>query len=104
MGMILAIALAQAADSSPPQFSSKPDEFGKCVVESAVQFARSTEAANVVVDAAIAKCRPILERYVMDAPPNSLASLPSAQEETRRVLIQLARENALVRVLEIRSQ
>ena len=101
---IALIALAQIGTSQPPVAKVGAQDFGRCVADTATKFAKSIEGAEVVVDAAIAKCRPIMERYIADAPSNSLAAMPSAQEQSRRVLIQLAREDALVRVLEIRSK
>ena len=101
--VVLIMAVAQSANAVPAS-PVKATDFGACVMESAVRYAKSAETADIVVEAAIAKCRPTLERYVLDAPAGTLAALPDAQEQTRKVLIKLAREDAFVRVLEIRSR
>jgi hypothetical protein len=74
-----------------------------CVRDTALKFAKGPDPANVVVEAAMLKCRAILSRYINDAPAKSLAGSQQAKNMIRETLESLAREEALLRVIETRS-
>ncbi|WP_394663964.1 hypothetical protein [uncultured Sphingomonas sp.] len=102
--MILITALLLQTAGVEAGQKPSANAYERCTVSAATDFAKSQERAETVVDTALAKCRPVLERFLMDAPARSLAATQGASEKIRRTMVDLARESALVRVLEIRSK
>jgi hypothetical protein len=103
MYTLLATALLILSQVGSASAELSANDYADCVVNTATTFARSPDPADVVVEAAAIKCGPTLARYLNSAPKNSLAADKDAREMIRKTLEEIARDRALVRVLEIRS-
>jgi hypothetical protein len=97
------IALATMAAPTVAQEQPEVGEFSECVIRESIAFSKGADPANLIVDAALIKCRPILAAYLNSAPKDSLAARQDAREMTREALTRMAKDQALLKVIELRA-
>ena len=102
-GLFATLVLATVAVPTAAQEQPAVGDFSDCVIRESLVFLKGPDAANLIVDAAVIKCRPILAAYLNSAPKDSLAARQDARDMTRDALTRMAKEQALLKVIELRA-
>ncbi|MCZ8368796.1 MAG: hypothetical protein O9293_02315 [Porphyrobacter sp.] len=101
--LLCATAFSLSPSVALGQGQPEVSDFSQCVIKEASRLARGPDPANLIVEAAIIKCRPVLAAYIESAPKDPLAARQDARKMIRDTLTDMARDEALVAVLELRA-